>query len=97
MEDHIHIVCDLHPSCSLSDLVKDIKVASSIWIRDSGKFPDFKGWAEGYAAFTFSIKEKDTLINYVKNQREHHKKESFIDEYKKLLILSKIKFDEKYL
>lgn len=68
VSDHIHIVCDLHPSVALADLIKDIKIASNIWMKNSGKFPDFNGWSDGYGAFTYSIKEKDRLIEYVKNQ-----------------------------
>lgn len=83
IEDHIHIVCNLHPSIALAKLVKDIKVSSSIWMKQSNKFPDFIGWAEGYGAFTYSIKEKNRVIEYVKNQREHHKKFDFMNEYKK--------------
>lgn len=88
---------DLHPSVRLSDFVKDIKVASNIWMKDSGKFPLFYGWQDAYAAFTYSIREKDTIIEYIKNQKEHHKKETFFDEYKRLLTENGIKFDEKYL
>lgn len=97
VEDHVHILSDLHPSISLSDYVKDIKVASSLWIKEHGKFPDFKGWQDGYGAFTYSVREKDMLINYIKNQKEHHKTEVFYDEYKRLLIENGIEFDEKYL
>lgn len=97
IEDHIHIFSDLHPSVCLADYVKDIKVASSIWMKDSGMFPDFKGWQDGYGAFTYSIKQKDVIIEYVKNQKEHHKQESFYDEYKRLLEENGIEFDEKYL
>lgn len=97
VEDHIHIFCDLHPSIALADFVKDIKVASSIWMKQSGFFPDFEAWQEGYGAFTYSIREKDKIINYVKKQKEHHKKETFYDEYKRLLIENNIEFDEKYL
>jgi putative transposase len=97
MEDHIHIMSDLHPSVCLGDYVKEIKVASSIWMKESGKFPVFEGWQEGYGAFTYSIREKDMIINYVKNQKEHHKSEIFYDEYKRLLIENDIEFDEKYL
>lgn len=97
IEDHIHIVSDLHPSVSLSDYVKDIKVASSIWLKESGKFPAFEGWQDGYGAFTYSVREKDMIINYVKNQKQHHANENFYDEYKRLLTENKIKFDEKYL
>ena len=97
IEDHIHIFSDLHPSISLADYIKDIKVASSIWMKECGKFPKFKGWQDKYGAFTYSIKEKDIIINYVKNQKEHHKHETFYDEFKRLLIENGIEFDEKYL
>jgi len=97
IENHIHIVSDLHPSISLADYLKDIKVASSIWMKSNGKFPLFEGWQEGYGAFTYSAKERDSLIKYVKNQKEHHKKETFLDEYRRILHEHKIEFDEKYL
>ena len=97
IEDHIHIMSDLHPTICLSDYVKDIKVASSIWMKESGKFPAFEGWQNKYGAFTYSIREKDMIINYIKNQKEYHKKESFYDEYKRLLVENEIEFDEKYL
>lgn len=97
MEDHIHIMSDLHPSVCLSDYVKDIKVASNMWMKEGGRFPAFDGWQEGYAAFTYSIKEKDIIINYIKVQKEHHKTEGFYDEFKRLLIENGIDFDEKYL
>jgi putative transposase len=77
--------------------VKDIKVASSIWMKESGKFPEFEGWQVGYGAFTYSVREKDMVINYVKNQKEHHKTESFYDEFKRLLIENGVEFEEKYL
>ncbi len=97
IEDHIHIFSDLHPSISLADYIKDIKVASSLWMKESGKFPDFIGWQNGYGAFTYSVREKDMIINYVKKQKEHHKKETFYDEYKRLMIENEIEFDEKFL
>lgn len=97
VEDHLHIVTHLHPTIALSDLVKDIKVASSIKIKETGWFKNFTAWQDGYGAFTYSIKEKDKLIEYVKNQEEHHKKISFKEEYIELLKEHKIEFDEKYL
>lgn len=97
VEDHIHIMSDLHPSVCLSDYIKDIKVASNIWMKESGMFPDFTGWQDGYGAFTYSSREKDMIINYIKNQKEHHKKENFYDEFKRLLYENEIEFDEKYL
>jgi putative transposase len=97
MADHIHILSDLHPSVCLADYVKDIKVASSIWMKECGKFPLFSGWQEGYGAFTYSVREIGVIINYIKKQKEHHKKERFTDEYKRLLIENGVNFEEKYL
>lgn len=96
-EDHIHIFSDLHPSISLSNYIKDIKIASNRWMKESGLFPGFEEWQDGYGAFTCSIKEKDTIINYIKNQKEHHKKETFRDEFRRLLMENDIEFNEKYL
>ncbi|KMQ64248.1 transposase [Chryseobacterium sp. FH2] len=97
MPDHIHLFTDLHPSVSLSSFVKDIKVSSNLWIKQNGLFPDFEEWQNGYGAFTYSEREKDMIINYIKNQKEHHKNESFEVEYKNLLKSHGIEFDEKYL
>jgi REP element-mobilizing transposase RayT len=96
MEDHIHILSDLHPSVALADYIKDIKVASSKWMKESGYFPDFKGWGIKYGAFTYSYKEKEVIIRYIKNQQEHHKEESFQDEIKRLFKEQGIDLDEKW-
>jgi len=97
IEDHIHIFCDLHPTIALADFIKDIKVASNLWAKSTGNFPDFIGWQDGYGAFTYSIREKDMIINYVKKQKRHHRKETFYDEYKRLLTENGIAFDDTYL
>lgn len=97
MPDHIHLFTDLHPSVSLSSFVKDIKVSSNLWIKQSGLFPEFEEWQSGYGAFTYSEREKDIIVNYIKNQKEHHKTESFEDEFKNLLKSHGVEFDEKYL
>ena len=97
VEDHLHIVTHLHPSVALASLVKDTKLASSEYIKNSGLFQKFRGWQDGYGAFTYTIKEKDRLIEYVKNQEEHHKIKTFREEYVELLNEHGIEFDEKYL
>lgn len=97
VEDHLHIVTHLHPSIALAFLIKSIKIASSSFIREKKLFKNFKGWQAGYGAFTYTINEKDRLIDYVKNQENHHKSISFYDEYKALLKEHQIEFDEKYL
>ena len=97
VDDHLHILTHLHPSIALSDLVKDIKLASTKFIKEKGIFPDFAGWQEGYGAFTYSSDRKETLINYIKNQEEHHRTKTFREEYIALLIEQGIAYDEKYL
>ena len=96
MEDHLHILCDLHPSIALADLMRDIKTASSVWMKQSGKFPDFKGWGEGYAALTYSYRDKDKIVRYIKNQQEHHRKKSFEQELRRLLEEQGVVVDGKY-
>jgi REP element-mobilizing transposase RayT len=97
VEDHLHIVTHLHPNVSLASLVKDIKLGSTDHIKKTNLFKNFRGWQEGYGAFTYTIKEKDRLIEYVKNQEAHHAKRSFRDEYAELLAEHGIAFEEKYL
>jgi putative transposase len=97
VEDHLHIVTNLHSSVSLASLVKDIKLSSSKHIKQTGLFENFDGWQDGYGAFTYSIKEKERLIAYVKNQEAHHKAVSFKEEFMELLREHEIEFDEKYL
>ena len=97
VEDHIHILTHIHPSISLSSIVKDIKMASSQYIKENTLFVNFNGWQDGYGAFTYSIKEKDHLIEYVKHQEEHHLTKSFKEEYLELLKEHQVEFDEKYL
>lgn len=96
MEEHIHIICDLHPSIALADFMRDMKSASSRWMKETLKFPKFLGWADGYAAFTYAWMDKDMIVNYIKNQQEHHKKETFEEELKRLLKEFGVEYDEKF-
>ena len=97
VSDHLHIVTHLHPSIALASLVKDIKLASTEHIKEQKLFPKFNGWQDGYGAFTYSVSEKNRLIEYVKNQEAHHQKKTFKEEYIELLNEHGIEFDEKYL
>lgn len=97
VEDHVHILTSLHPIVALADFIKDIKVASNEWIKAKRIFPRFDAWQEGYGAFTAANADKDRLIEYIVNQEAHHRTESFLDEYRRLLNEAGIKFDEKYL
>ncbi len=94
--NHLHILADIHPSLALADFMREIKVSSSIWMKASSYFPEFNGWADGYGAFTCSYMDMGRLIDYIKNQQEHHRKKSFEEEYRNLLIESGIKIDERF-
>jgi len=97
MPDHIHILIGMRPTQSLSSLMQDIKGDSSKWINENklvkGKF----SWQQGYGAFSYSKSQIPRVINYIKNQKEHHKKISFIDEYKNVLTDFGINYDEKFI
>ena len=95
-EDHIHFLSDLHPSFALADFMREIKTSTSIWIKHRNKFPGFSGWADGYAALTYGLRDKDRIVNYIKNQQVHHMQESFEDVYRRLLIGNGIVIDERY-
>ena len=97
VEDHLHIITHLHPTVALSDLVKDSKVASAGYIKDEKLFPHFKTWQEGYGAFTYHIGMKETLVNYVVNQEEHHRTRTFKEELENFLREHNVIYDEKYL
>jgi len=97
VEDHLHILTSLHPMIALANFVKEIKTSTSNWIKSGNVFPAFEHWQDGYGAFTCSIRDKDRLIEYIKNQPEHHRKLSFLDEYRKLLAEAGVEFDEKHL
>jgi len=96
MEDHIHILSDLHPSIALADYVREIKVSSSKWMKQSGFFPKFSGWGIKYCALTYSFKEKDVIVNYIKRQEEHHQKESFHEEIKRIFKENGLNLEEKW-
>jgi putative transposase len=97
VEDHLHILTHIHPTVALSSLIKDIKLASNSWIKQENLFPTFKGWQEGYGAFTHHCNDKNRLIDYIKNQEVHHRHISWPEELKALLEEHGIPFDEKYL
>ncbi len=96
-ENHLHILTHVHPTAAVASLVKDLKVSSSVWIKEQIVFPDFVGWQEGYGAFTYHINQKEILMNYVKNQRQHHRVKTFKEELIELLNEHGIEYDERYL
>ena len=97
MPDHIHILVGIHSTIALADFVKELKTSTNAWLKgNKDKFHNFDSWGKKYAAFTIRYQDKDTVIEYIKNQREHHKKESFEDEYRRLIAENGIDIDEQY-
>ena len=80
MPDHLHLLLDLSAKLALADFMRDLKTSSAKWLKTNTHFPAFQGWGNGYAAFTYNIKEKDTIVNYIMNQKEHHARVKFEDE-----------------
>lgn len=97
MPDHIHLVITLKPTCTISDLVREIKKASNEFINDHNYAPFGFKWQDGYGVFSYSHKDLDNVIQYVMNQKEHHKKKRFKEEYLEFLEEFKIEFKEEYL
>lgn len=86
MPDHVHMCVEVHPTIALSEFVRIIKQESSKWVKEHHEwFPHFDGWGNGYAAFTYSVKERPTVIEYIKGQKEHHRVKSFREEYEEWL------------
>ncbi|MBS1643952.1 MAG: transposase [Bacteroidetes bacterium] len=97
MPNHIHILVGIHSTIALADFVKELKTSTNSWIKtNKDKFPNFISWGEKYGAFTIRYQEKDIVIAYIKNQREHHKNEAFKDEYRRLIADNGIDIDEQY-
>jgi len=91
------IFIGMKPSCCLSDLVREIKKSSNEFIKEN-KLTRFKfNWQEGYGAFSYSHSQIDNVIKYVMNQKEHHRKVTFKEEYIDFLKKFEIEHDEKYL
>jgi REP element-mobilizing transposase RayT len=97
MPDHVHAFIGLSPSMAISDLVRDIKNNSSNFINENryvkGKF----AWQTGYAVFSYSRSQINSVYNYIKNQEKHHKKKTFREEYIELMNKFEIDYKEKYL
>lgn len=83
--NHIHLLIDLHPGISLSEIVRDIKAKSSGWLKKDYRFPKFIGWAKEYFAATVSYADRNNVIEYIKTQQEHHRVHDYSDEIVDLL------------
>jgi REP element-mobilizing transposase RayT len=94
-ENHVHFFVSIHPSIALAKFVQEVKAESSKMLKHTAGFEKFTAWSVGYAALTSDVGNKDVIVNYIKNQREHHKKITFKDEFMELIRKMGMEFDER--
>lgn len=97
MPDHTHIFLSQQPNICVSDITRDIKANSSNWIKNRFHFLETFSWQEGFGAFSYSKSQAPKVNNYVLNQKEHHKKKTFKQEYLGFLKAFDVEYDTKYL
>lgn len=95
--DHIHLYLRWRPNACISDLMRELKSGSSLWIHQN--FPGLQNfeWQEGYSAFSVSKSQESAVKSYIAGQEEHHQKEDFKTELLRMLRLNEIEFDERYV
>jgi putative transposase len=97
VEDHVHFLCRLSKTISMADLIRELKRDSSKWIKaEQPALGDFQ-WQRGYGAFSISPGHVDALKAYIANQAEHHRRETFQDEFRRLCKKYGIEIDERYV
>ena len=97
VEDHVHSLFALARTSALSEIVKEIKRGSSLWIKTKSKGLSDFAWQNGYGAFSIGSSQIEAVRRYIKNQEEHHRTASFQDEFRTLLRRYRIEFDERYV
>ena len=97
VEDHVHCFLGLKPTVSISELMKTVKAKSSKYINDHNLTKSRFEWQEGYGAFSYSHSQIDAVYKYILNQEEHHKKQTFREEYLEFLDKFQVSFDERYI
>ncbi len=97
VEDHVHILCYMSRTLTVAELIRVTKKESSKWIKTKGEGLASFRWQEGYGAFSISPSHVDALRTYIEDQEAHHRRETFQDEYRRLLIKYGIEFDERYV
>jgi REP element-mobilizing transposase RayT len=97
MPDHIHILFGMRPVETLSGLMKTVKGESSEWINKQRFVPGRFSWQEGYGAFSYGKSQVDDVVQYIANQPEHHKKHDMASEYRTLLQMFNVEYDDRYI
>ena len=95
--DHVHTLFSLSRVVTIADLVEEVKTESSKWIKTKGReFQNFH-WQNGYGAFSISQSQVSTVKRYIRRQKEHHRRVTFQDEYRRFLAAYEVQYDERYV
>ena len=97
VEDHVHCFLGLKPTVSISELMKTVKAKSSKYVNEHLLTSNRFEWQEGYGVFSYSHSQIDNVYQYIANQEEHHKKQSFREEYLSILDKFEIAYEERYI
>jgi REP element-mobilizing transposase RayT len=95
--NHVHILCMLSKNITLAKLMQDLKSNSSKWIKTKGENYQNFFWQDGYGAFSVNPSEVEIVVNYIANQKEHHSKKNFQDEFRAFLEKYEVEYDERYV
>lgn len=95
--DHVHVLMDLPKTLSPAEAVQRLKGGSAHWLNEEKLLPVHFAWQDGYACFSVSPSRLDEVAEYIENQREHHRKVSFAEEYRHFLERHGVEFDERFL
>ena len=96
-KNHVHILCQLSKKVAQMNLLEEVKKRSSKWIKTKGE--EYKNfyWQDGYGIFSVDPSELDVVVEYIRNQKEHHKKRTFKDEFRAFLKKYNVEYDERYV
>ena len=97
MEDHVHILCYMSRILTVAEMIRDLKKESTKWLKKKDVSLGSFFWQEGYGVFSISPSHVDSLRSYIAGQEEHHHRETYQDEYRRLLTKYGIEFDERYM
>jgi putative transposase len=95
--DHVHLLANQSRKIALADWVKELKRASSLWAKKRDPRWDLFQWQAGYGGFSVSESRKTRVEEYIRSQEEHHRRQSFQDEFRRLLVRHRIEYDERYV
>jgi putative transposase len=97
MPDHVHALVSMNPKQAPSDLMHDVKRSSSLWINENRLIPGKFSWQEGFGVFSYGKSQVPSIASYIEQQKQHHERQTFLDEYIQFLRLFEIEFDQRYI